>query len=116
MKTCASKIRNHNRRYQRLQCPPLFPLASPPSSHQQLEPRLQQQQQQQNSKSRTMSFNGTLKVFVNGAWITWIYLFAIFIQLEYVDAKIGKRPTQFHMKNINVNELIFSHSHFPRSH
>lgn len=39
-----------------------------------------------------MRFNGSiLKVFMNGAWITWIYLFTIFIRLEYVDAKIGKR-------------------------
>lgn len=52
--------------------------------------RHRQQQQQQQSKSSTMSLNKTLKVFVNGAWITWIYLVAIFIRLEYVDAKIGK--------------------------
>lgn len=37
-----------------------------------------------------MSFNRTLRVFFNGAGIIWIYLFAIFIRVENVDAKIGK--------------------------
>lgn len=52
-----------------------------------------------------MSFNGgTLKVFVNGAWIIWIYLFTIFIRLDYVDAKIGKQI--FPHFNIKTNQLI----------
>lgn len=63
----------------------------------------QQQQRQQylQSKPSTMSLNKTLKVFVNGAWITWIYLVAIFIRFEYVDAKIGN---------------IFLFTRFPNTH
>lgn len=39
--------------------------------------------------SRTMPHSHSLRVFINGAWIIWIYLFALHSRLECVDAKIG---------------------------
>lgn len=90
MKAGASKDTNHYRRDQRFMHRKPLPL----STH-----------HRHSSRSHAMSFNGTtLRVFINGAWITWIYLFAIFIRLEHVDAKIGKR-FQF-KQNINVNVLL----------
>lgn len=86
MKACASN--NTSRSYQRFMRPPL------PTHH-----------HRHYSKSHTMSFIGSaLRVFINGAWITWIYLFAIFIQLEYVDAKIGKRMLPIH----NQKKILMS--------
>lgn len=56
-----------------------------------------------------MSFNGgTLKVFVNGAWIIWIYLFAIFIRLDYVDAKIGKQFFSIIIITIQLQAVNFN--------
>lgn len=40
--------------------------------------------------SRTMRYNDRLRVFLNGAWITWIYIFAVFSRLGCADAKIGE--------------------------
>lgn len=89
MKACASNNTSRSyHRYQRFMRPPL------PTHH-----------HRHYSKSHKMSFNGTaLRVFINGAWITWIYLFAIFIRLEYVDAKIGKRMLPIH----NQKKILMS--------
>lgn len=87
MKACASKNTAHYHKYRQFMRPPL-------STH----------QRHNRSKSHTMNYNGTaLRGFINGAWITWIYLFAIFIRLEYVDAKIGKiMPTLTTKYNIII--------------
>lgn len=116
MKTFASKSSSHYQNNQRLQCPPLLPSSHYRSRHHHHRHRhhhhQQQQQPQKHSKSRTMSFNDTLRVFVNGAWIIWIYLFAIFIRLEYVDAKIGKRPIHIWKIRVLMSMCSFFHSHF----
>ncbi|XP_031639378.1 acid sphingomyelinase-like phosphodiesterase 3b isoform X2 [Contarinia nasturtii] len=85
MKTCSRKSSCRElQRHHRIQCPPS---SLPPSSSS------HHHRHHHHFKSRTMSFKknsiGATKVLVNGAWIIWIYLFAIFIRLEYVDAKIG---------------------------
>lgn len=101
METCALKSKSdHYQKYQRHICtaagaaPASAAAVLPTVSHRhqrRRRQRLRHQLHHQQSNASTMSLNKTLKVFVNGAWITWIYLVAIFIRLEYVDAKIGKR-------------------------
>lgn len=102
METCALKNKSdHYQKYQRhistateAEAETAAAAVLPTVSHRhqrRRRQRLRHQQHHQQSNASTMSLNKTLKVFVNGAWITWIYLVAIFIRLEYVDAKIGKQ-------------------------
>lgn len=96
--TCALKRKSdHYQKYQRhISSAAAEAAVLPTVSHRHQRRRPQRRQRHrpqlhhQQPNSSTMSLNKTLKVFVNGAWITWIYLVAIFIRLDYADAKIGK--------------------------